>query len=319
LEDKQVKIKNLGTFKIVDVHERESVDVRTGERVVIPPHLKVNFIPDTNLSKTINEPFAMFEPIEIHQDELESLEKEPESPTNDTADKNSHVENTVNDNAGSITPISNNKPQTEHNQVLEKRKKRIKRKGIKILYPVIAIITILIFTILYFIPDYDEIYQRPDSYIPETTREQKNEILSQKIDNTEIEQSSTENETDRISENSTNTNNNPTVVDTSVNHEKQPETTAPKTVKNAERYSIVNEIKKRQIAEGERLTLIALQEYGNKDFWIYLYEENKNTIKNPENILPGMVIIIPPVSKYGIDKDDPESLRKAKELQQNLK
>ena len=52
LKDKQVKIKNLGTFKVVDVNERESVDVRTGERVVIPSHSKVSFAPDSTLSKT---------------------------------------------------------------------------------------------------------------------------------------------------------------------------------------------------------------------------------------------------------------------------
>ncbi|GHU88152.1 hypothetical protein FACS1894155_02460 [Bacteroidia bacterium] len=290
LEDKQVKIKNLGTFKIVDVHKRESVDVRTGERVVIPPHSKVNFIPDTNLSKTINEPFAMFDPIEIRSGELNSPDIIP-----DTA----HVP-------------------PEHNRILEKRKK--KRKRIKFLYPVIAIIAILVFAIIYFIPDYVEIYKKSDDYVSETNHEQGNETPEQEIDITEMEQPSTESKTDNISEDSTSIVNNPEIaVGTPVKPEKQPETTVEKTVKNTERYSIVNGIKKRKIVEGERLTLIALQEYGNKDFWIYLYEENKNMIKNPENVMPGMIIIIPPVSKYSIDKDNPESVKKAKELQQSLK
>lgn len=321
LEDKQVKIKNLGTFKIVDVHERESVDVRTGERVVIPPHSKVNFIPDTNLSKTINEPFAMFDPIEIRRDDPCSR-PESQAKENGKNEGNNNPASKDELNSPDIVPntirIPNDTP--EHNRILEKREKRNKRKRIKFLYPVIAIIAILIFAILYFIPDYDEIYQKSDYYISETNHEQENETQEQKINITEMEQSSIESKTDNISEDSTNTVNNPEIsVDTPVKPEKQPEITVEKTVKNTERYSIVNGIKKRKIAEGERLTLIALQEYGNKDFWIYLYEENKNMIKNPENVMSGMIIIIPPVSKYGIDKDNPESVKKAKELQQSLK
>ena len=60
-EDKSVKIKGLGTFKITAVKARESVNVSTGERVVISGHDKVTFTPDTAMKELINKPFSQFE------------------------------------------------------------------------------------------------------------------------------------------------------------------------------------------------------------------------------------------------------------------
>lgn len=59
--DKYVKVKGLGTFKLIMVEPRESVDVNTGERILISGHPKVTFTPDTVLRDIINEPFACFE------------------------------------------------------------------------------------------------------------------------------------------------------------------------------------------------------------------------------------------------------------------
>ncbi|MCL1938674.1 MAG: HU family DNA-binding protein [Candidatus Azobacteroides sp.] len=75
-----------------------------------------------------------------------------------------------------------------------------------------------------------------------------------------------------------------------------------------------NIIKKRRIVAGERLTLIALKEYGHKSFWVYIYQENRDRIKNPDNVPVGTELIIPPASKYGIDKNSKESIQKADEL-----
>lgn len=61
--EKIVKIKGLGTFKLVDVDSRESIHVNTGERFQIKGHTKVAFTPDTGLRDTINKPFAHFETV----------------------------------------------------------------------------------------------------------------------------------------------------------------------------------------------------------------------------------------------------------------
>lgn len=65
--EKTVKIKGLGTFKLVDVDSRESVNVNTGERFQIKGHTKVSFTPDTTLRDTINKPFAHFETVVLNE------------------------------------------------------------------------------------------------------------------------------------------------------------------------------------------------------------------------------------------------------------
>ena len=56
--DGVAKIKGLGTFKLLTVEERKSVNVQTGEEVVIPVHTKVSFLPDKALKEAVNKPFA---------------------------------------------------------------------------------------------------------------------------------------------------------------------------------------------------------------------------------------------------------------------
>ena len=63
LQDKIVKIKGLGTFKMIEVQERESVNVNTGERIVIPGHSKISFTPDNELKDQVNRPFALFQTV----------------------------------------------------------------------------------------------------------------------------------------------------------------------------------------------------------------------------------------------------------------
>ena len=61
--DQMVKIKGLGTFKIVDVSARESVNVNTGERLVIQGHSKLSFLPDNAMKELVNRPFSQFETV----------------------------------------------------------------------------------------------------------------------------------------------------------------------------------------------------------------------------------------------------------------
>lgn len=72
------------------------------------------------------------------------------------------------------------------------------------------------------------------------------------------------------------------------------------------------------VTERQFLTKIAYKHYGHADFWVYIYEENRSIIKNPNTIAPGTKVVIPPASKYGIDKDNPESLRAARKKIQEI-
>ena len=64
--DKLVKVKGLGTFKVQAVKPRESVNVNTGERVLIEGHEKVSFTPDATMKELVNKPFAQFETVVLN-------------------------------------------------------------------------------------------------------------------------------------------------------------------------------------------------------------------------------------------------------------
>lgn len=65
-EDKLLKMKWLGTFKITSVKDRESVDVNTGERILIEGRDKISFTPDNILKEIVNKPFAQFETVVVN-------------------------------------------------------------------------------------------------------------------------------------------------------------------------------------------------------------------------------------------------------------
>lgn len=64
--DKLVKMKWLGTFKVMAVKDRESVDVNTGERIIIEGRDKISFTPDNILKEIVNKPFAQFETVVVN-------------------------------------------------------------------------------------------------------------------------------------------------------------------------------------------------------------------------------------------------------------
>lgn len=67
LSDKIVKVKGLGTFKLIGVSDRESVNVNTGERILIAGHSKLSFTPDMALKNAVNRPFADFETVILNE------------------------------------------------------------------------------------------------------------------------------------------------------------------------------------------------------------------------------------------------------------
>ena len=75
--DHLVKVKGLGTFKIVDVEARESVNVSTGERITISSHSKVTFTPDATMKELVNKPFSQFETVVLNDGvEFDDIEEE---------------------------------------------------------------------------------------------------------------------------------------------------------------------------------------------------------------------------------------------------
>ncbi len=91
----QVKVKDFGTFKLTRVSSRESVDVNTGEKIEIPAHYKLSFLPDKSLKDLVNKPFSQFETTLLEDavsfDSLEESEEPAESPE----DEDTSVDDTV--------------------------------------------------------------------------------------------------------------------------------------------------------------------------------------------------------------------------------
>ncbi len=83
--DMTVKVKGLGTFKIIDVDSRESVNVNTGERVLIEGHNKITFTPDVLMKELVNKPFSQFETIVLNEgvDFKDSDNEDVEAQTED--------------------------------------------------------------------------------------------------------------------------------------------------------------------------------------------------------------------------------------------
>jgi nucleoid DNA-binding protein len=289
LEDQIVKIKNLGSLKLSIVSDRESIDVATGNRVLIPAHYKINFIPDNTLAQAVNEPFAFFETVELDTDQVIENTKEENIETEEVATevkedlpeelKAERVEEIQIDEKN----ILNEEREDEERPFLRRKRRRWWRKKLpsSILYAAILLIVIGAFIYLQLADKDDPMLNEipyTEQYIPNDSDPIPFRIDSILQDSLKIRQ------------------------------QKNVPDTLPK------QENSQGEVKTRTIRAGERLTLIAEAEYGHKAFWIYLYEENKTVMENPNAIPAGLIIKIPPAEKYGIDKNNPESIRKAKEL-----
>lgn len=66
------------------------------------------------------------------------------------------------------------------------------------------------------------------------------------------------------------------------------------------------------------LRTMAKKHYGNPDFWPYIYEENKARLGHPNRIPPGTKVVIPPLSKYGVDPKNPSDIAKARKLDREI-
>ena len=108
-EDKIVKVRGLGTFKLLNVEERASMNVHSGERIVIPEHYKMTFTPDAVLRDEVNKPFADFESVEINEDTpIEALMGNGEENGDDNPNDNVNDNDNPNDNVNpDLAPNAN--------------------------------------------------------------------------------------------------------------------------------------------------------------------------------------------------------------------
>lgn len=300
--DKLVKVKGLGTFKIIPVEKRESIHVNTGERFVIPGHYKFSFLPDKELRELVNKPFSFFETTELGEnvdftdmdvvpDEPEIKEAEDESveevmpeeePAGRPEDEGVDILEPVVDERPEDSEPDSPSEETETGPDAERKKPRTKR---------IVVVSVFVFLLLLFnIGLYLNracFFEKEKETLKVDTVFPKGEIVATEVVADTATVFAKEDSARIVSET---TEEKPAV---------KPEAASPEVIARV------------KIEPGSRLTLISLKYYGSKLFWVYLYEYNKNVIKDPNNVPIGTVIEVPAPEMYGIDRRDRSSIEKA--------
>lgn len=329
-EGENVRVKGLGTFKVITVEARKSVNVNTGEQMEIPSHRKIVFIPANELAEEVNSPFAMFESVEIPEEEEESGEKfedensgdmevAPDSGENEAMEPNADdvpepqgeyviEEETVIENVDA--PEDHSAPATEREEprgqeVIEEPEEpeveafaeaMPKTKSYRFL---IGFASGLAFAALLCLGAYvfffDNIFKNYHS-----------EVTDAKIENPAVQK--------QIA----------TTDSTASSSAKAQQPADTVTVKPAEKVgaeehaetapTLPSDIVYDTITKTRYLTTMAKDHYGNYNLWPYIYEENKKILGHPDRIKPGTRIVVPPLSKYGVDPKNPEDIRKAKAM-----
>ena len=118
LSDKMVKVKGLGTFKIVLVEDRESIHVNTGERILIPAHYKCSFLPDNELKELVNRPFSIFETTEIG--DAASFQDMEMADDSDEDDVDSDLESDANEDGEDLSLPKSSVTENRINGLLDK-------------------------------------------------------------------------------------------------------------------------------------------------------------------------------------------------------
>ncbi len=148
LDEGIVKVKGFGTFKLLQMENRESVNVNTGERFTIEGHQKISFTPDAELKERINKPFSAFETVVITEEqsaELSDVEITKEELPTAESDNEEPVrieEETESVETESVEPVVENKPEAKEPQVREITQKRGTRILLKIVVYILSLILV---------------------------------------------------------------------------------------------------------------------------------------------------------------------------------
>ncbi len=397
--NESVKIKDFGTFKLVKVNARKSVDVNTGEAIEIAAHYKLSFTPDKLLKEAINRPFAHFESVVLEEGvSFDNIEKD-ETVNIEEADEEEDVSVDEETNEASPTPTAdpqqvenedftpelvsedttiieteNTSPNTEEEQleeinnreeearqsdneaiapsetenipepitdeVSEKRileyKQRIeeaklaakekdleyeklvketrqaakrRKKFVSLGFFIFLIIAAFLIGGLYFQEIARFLTEGPTGNGNTAIVADKQNIDEQKTDTLAVSSDSITKakEQDSIAIVTEKT----LPSENSIKPQTQ-KTEQPTATKGNTPLAIIT------IEPGNTLRNISLKYYGHKSFCVYIYEENKDKIKNINSIPLGTKLTIPSPSKYGINLQDQASLDKAKAKEREL-
>jgi nucleoid DNA-binding protein len=316
-----VKIKDFGTFKLVKVNPRKSVNVNTGETIEIAAHYKLSFTPDKSLKEAINRPFAHFESVVLEEgvtfDNVENETSEEEDSEDTTVEEDITEYIAMEPEVAAIKDVTKPEPglmdselvlngieneiekeAAQHNvnkedivvviQAENPEKRGIRKRYIWLGFLIFLIIAGFAIGGLYF--------QEVAQYLTKGPHDAggKAEITGKQ---------------------DTGAENNIAVIDTVQRADTVKIQARPDSIKAVPANT---PLATETIQPGHTLRNIALKHYGNKSFWVYIYEENRDKIKNPNNVPLGTELTIPAPSKYGINAQDVESVKAARAIEEKL-
>lgn len=330
MQDKVVKINGLGTFKLIEVEARTSVDVNTGKSFIIKEHYKLSFTPDAQLKDAVNKPFANFEPVEadcpgdsetevVHSKPNETKTSQPEIQSKPEPEPpRRYTKNYV---KGSPQTIGGSSDYSRHANGGEEPKvsKRLPWFFIIVLALLVAVVALWTYKSNY---DAKRERQHKIEFFQQFKGDSASKVIKQPVrDDKQLEDSimaaieadiaadsMARLEQDRLVEEALAVTEPKVVPQTTpvkptVQPTVKPTTTSPK----ADTFRV-----------GDRLTLMAEKHYGHKVFWVYLYIYNKDHISDPNDIPVGTIINIPAQDMSRMNPKDPTCLKKALELQEKI-
>lgn len=329
LSDRMVKVTKLGTLKLVEVEARSSVNVNTGEAVVIPEHLKISFQPETAFKEAINKPFAHFEPIETPSEKettqhntLHSEQAPVETPPITT--HTPYVEPQFTRNAEEDVddePVSEPVEQPNIQDLLEHlttnehtMKPKPSHRPVRTYLLVVSGILIIAGLTYWSIvsnqsakKDISKKLKLIEAFNDEEmTGFTEEPVLIENPDVSETLAPETETTTDK--------------TDSGIRAGQTPATASTnKGTGKAEQAAVKRSIPSNVIiGPGDRLTKIALTYYGHKVYWVYIYMENKDNLPNPNDIPVGTTIRLPEIHPVLMDPNNAQSIEKAEALQDRI-
>lgn len=378
-EGENVRVKGFGTFKLVRVDSRKSVDVSSGEEIEIPAHNKVVFIPVKRMAAVINEPFEAFESVEL-ADDIQGIEIEESIPEVDddedtlsderleygsvgediddevTAEaytekekEEEKVENPVeiiNEPIIVSSEIGEEKrePIISSSEISEEKAEPIvasseisEEKGEPIMAtnetseekpePIIAakeerdyqsqkkfgwgffygVFTAVILCLLLFITGYCLGWWQMKESQPEQMAEMEQptaieDFLPEKVLPVEEDNEIWQSEEIESEE----PNDKEVSKEKEDRKDKEKEISVPTKASDEPVYDYVSPTR--------YLTTISRAHYGNYNLWPYIYIENQAVLGHPDRIRPGTQVVVPPLSKYGVDPNNKDDIKKAKKM-----
>ncbi len=287
--DKIVKIAGLGTFKLTLIAERKSVNVQTGESITIPAHYKVSFSADNAMKESLNNPNrdAQIDPLKKMAEQANEINdilkefSEMKTSNEQTVEEEKVVEIVE-------TPIQEPEPQKVEEEVKVVPNPKPTPKPTPTPPPAKPKYRWLIWT------TFGCIVLMALGFVYYLYSDEINSLF---------EDNSTE-----------------VVIEETIKPAEEP------TPKPEPKLSVFEQpidysqtLANETIRKGTRLSYFAKQYYGHPDFWIYIYEANKNAIENPSSVLVGTTIRIPKLPAELVDANSEKAVTFAVELAKKRK